>query len=145
MHRIPLLFLLLAIMGGCEKDQGPPVVVSDVRILAPMPGTNMGVAYMSISNQGRETITVDSVSSPQFDTVEMHETTIIDGVSRMRRLDQVQIRSGETAIFESGGKHLMLFDATPDTVPGSPITLEIDHDSGLLVVSATMQARVPAE
>lgn len=100
---------------------------------------------MSIANRGEETITVDAVSSPQFEKVEMHETTITDGISRMRRLDQVQIGSGATAVFEAGGKHLMLMGATPATAPGSPVTLEINHNNGLLIVSATMQARLPAE
>ena len=145
MRFLPLLLSLLVFIGACEKEQGPPVVISDVRVLAPMPGSAMGVAYMSIANRGEETITIDAVSSPQFEKVEMHETTITDGVSRMRRLDQVQIQSGATAVFEAGGKHLMLMDATPDTAPGSPVTLEINHNNGLLIVSATMQARLPAE
>jgi len=145
MRFMPLLFSLLIVLGACEQEQGPPVVISDIRILAPMPGSTMGVAYLSIANQGEETITVNAVSSPQFDKVEMHETTITDGVSKMRRLEQVQIQCGTTAVFEAGGKHLMLIGATPDTAPGSPVTLEINHNNGLLIVSATMQARLPAE
>ncbi len=145
MRFLPLLLSLLVFIGACEKEQGPPVVISDVRVLAPMPGSTMGVGYMSIVNRGEETITVDAVSSPQFEKVEMHETTITDGISRMRRLDHVQIQSGATAVFEAGGKHLMLMGATSDTAPGSPVTLEINHNNGLLIVSATMQARLPAE
>ena len=81
MRFLPLLLSLLVFIGACEKEQGPPVVISDVRVIAPMPGSTMGVGYMSIANRGEEPITVDAVSSPQFEKVEMHETTITDGIS----------------------------------------------------------------
>ena len=137
--------LLAALLVSCAKDSGPPVVVSELRILAPIPGSNMGVAYMKITNRGAAAITVHNVSSPQFERVEMHETTIADGVSRMRPIDGVEIAVGDTAIFEAGGKHLMLMNPGPDTIPGSPVTLEITHDSGLLIVSGTMQPRLSTQ
>ena len=67
MRFLPLLLSLLVFIGACEKEQGPPVVISDVRVIAPMPGSTMGVGYMSIANRGEEPITVDAVSSPQFE------------------------------------------------------------------------------
>ena len=140
-----LLFALAVMLTACERDAGPPVVITDVRILAPMPGSSMGVAYLTIENRGSETIVVLEASSPQFNRVEMHETTIEDGVSRMRPLDEVPIDSGSSVEFRPGGKHLMLMSAKADAVPGAPVTLEIQHNDGLLIVSATMQARLPAE
>lgn len=146
MSRVLATIILAATMlTACGRETGPPIVISDLRILAPMPGSSTGVAYMAITNNSGALITVQSVSSPQFERVEMHETTIEDGISRMRPLEVVEIRGGETARFEAGGKHLMLFNAGPDTNPGSPVTLEIRHDDGLLIVSATMQARMPAQ
>jgi len=139
------VMVLATLLVSCAQDSGPPVVVSELRILAPVPGSNMGVAYMKITNRGAAAITVHNASSPQFERVEMHETTIADGVSRMRPIDGIEIAVGDTAIFEAGGKHLMLVNPRPDIISGSPVTLEITHDSGLLIVSATMQPRLPAE
>ena len=139
MRFLPLLLSLPVFIGACEKEQGPPVVISDVRVLAPMPGSTMGVGYMSIANRGEETITVDAVSSPQFEKVEMHETTITDGISRMRRLDHVQIQSGATAVFEAGGKHLMLIEPRPGLVMGESITLQFEYNGeGMLIVATTL-------
>jgi copper(I)-binding protein len=110
-----------------------------------MPGTNMGVGYLKMTNNSDSAITVRSASSPDFGRVEIHQTTIADGVSRMRPLNEVQIDAGATVTFEPGGRHLMLFDPKPGIAPGSPVSLEVTHNKGLLIVSATMQTRLPAE
>jgi len=74
----------------------------------------------------------------------MHETTIVDGIARMRPFETLVIPGRTTATFESGSKHLMLVGTKPDVGPGSLVTLEIRHNNGLLVVSATLQARLPS-
>ncbi len=139
-----LLIITALLVSACEKDTGPAIAITGVRILAPMPGSQMGVAYMTISNNTGQSITIESARSPQFDQVEMHETSIEDGVSRMRALSMVNIPAGESVSFEAGGKHFMLKGARPDTNAGSPVTIELAHSGGLLVVSATMQTRLPA-
>ena len=131
---------------ACQQDTGPAIAITDVRIIAAVPGSSAGVAYMTIANNSETAMVINSVRSPQFDRVEMHETTIDDqGVSRMNRLEQVEIPAESTGEFRPGGKHLMLMDARPDTAAGSPVTLEIEYGEGLLLVSATLQSRLPAE
>ena len=51
---------------------------------------------------------IERVTSPQFGKVEMHETVIKDGVSRMSALEEVVLPAGATVEFKPGGKHLML-------------------------------------
>jgi copper(I)-binding protein len=146
MRRAAITGLIFAItLVACERESGPPIVISDVRILAPVPGSTTGVAYMTIANNSDQPITVLGAGSPQFERVEMHETKIEDGVSRMRPLSEVRIPGRNIEKFEAGGKHMMLFGALPDTNPDSQVTLEIRHDGGLLLVAATMQNRFPAE
>jgi copper(I)-binding protein len=135
---------LLSMLFACEQDAGPGVVIRDVRVLAPMAGSTMGVAYLTIDNHGSDLILIDSARSPQFDAIEIHETVYEDGVSRMRPVDVVEIPPGESVRFETGGRHLMLMGAREGTAPGSPVTIEFTHSGGLLLVSATMQARLPA-
>lgn len=137
--------MLLSLLAGCGGESGPPVVISDVRIFAPLPGSAAGVAYLTVTNNGAETISIVNTSSPQFDRVEMHETVLEDGVSRMHRLESVVVPTGESVSFAAGGKHLMLMGAKQGANAGSPVTLEITHDGGLLIVSATMQTRLPGE
>ena len=142
--RLPAATAALLLLGACQTDRGPDVVIRDVEIYALMAGSMMGVAYLAIDNNGDEDIVIETARSPQFDAVEMHETLIEDGVSRMRPLRSVTVPSGESVRFEAGGKHLMLVGPGEGTVAGSSATIEIEHTAGLLLVSATMRARLPA-
>jgi copper(I)-binding protein len=140
-----LLAALAALAGGCSEPAGPSIVVSDVRVFAPLPGSRAGVAYMMITNNSGRLITIASVRSPQFDRVEMHETILEDGVSRMRPLDLVEVAPGAAVEFMPGGKHLMLMGTSPDTGPGTSVDIELTYDDGLMLVSATMLDRRQAD
>lgn len=145
MARFLLATLVLIAVSACSGAGGPAIEITDVRILAPLPGSNSGVAYLTIRNNSSEPVAIQSARSPQFARVEMHQTVIEDGVSRMRPLGVVTVPPGESVRFEQGGRHFMMMGAESETGPGSPVTIEISHTNGLVVVSATMQARLPAE
>jgi copper(I)-binding protein len=133
------------LLAACTEVVGPPVAITDVRILAPMPGSSAGVAYFRIENRSDATITINRIESPQFEDVQMHETTIEDGVSRMRPVQSVSVDPSSSLAFVPGGKHVMLMRPSINTGPGSLVELEIHSDSGLLIVNATMQNRLPSE
>jgi copper(I)-binding protein len=122
---------LVFVLAACGNPAGPPVVASNIVVTAPAPGMRMAAAYLDITNQSGTSIRITSVTSPDYESVEMHETTIEDGVARMRSIAVLEIADGETATFERGGKHLMLMRPvdTPDTV-----TLNFYSD-GLLLLS----------
>ena len=132
MTRKLLVTGLAVLMAACGTD-APPLVASDVVVKPPMPGMKMTAGYLTLHNNTGEDITIDRVTSPQFGSVEMHETIIEDGVSRMSRLDEVVLPAGEAVQFEPGGKHLMLMrpDENLDAV-----TLELHSgDAVLLTIS----------
>lgn len=145
MTRVLLLLACLAALQGCGSPEGPTIEITDVRILAPVAGSQSGVAYLTIHNHGDEPVAIASARSPQFARVEMHQSVIEDGVSKMRPLGTVSVPPGDAVRFEQGGRHFMMMGAESAIGPGSPVTIEITHSSGLLIVSATMQARFPAE
>lgn len=113
-----LLLVPLLIIAACSEPQGPPVVASSIVVTAPAPDMTMAAAYLEIANRSGEAIRITRVTSPQYSSVEMHETTIDDGIARMRKIAALDIADGETVIFERGGKHLMLMhpNGTPDIV-----------------------------
>ena len=93
MRRFVLLIVAAGFIAGCSKEAGPPIDISGVRILAPVPGSRMGVAYMTIANDSGDTMIITAARSPQFERVEMHETLIEDGVSTMRELEELTIEN----------------------------------------------------
>lgn len=124
-----LPILALALMVACNADQ-PVLTASDVHIPAPIPGASMGAAYLSLHNNSDEAISVTKVASPQMKSVEMHESVLEDGVSRMIKLSQVTIAPQQSVVFERGAKHLML--RYPTNMP-MQVTLQFFADDALLL------------
>ncbi len=130
------LSILLALgLVACGGDVGAPLSVSNVELTRPMPGMTMSAGYFVLRNDSGEPTTITSVSSPQYGSVEMHETRIEDGVSRMREMTEVVIPSQSDVVFERGGKHLMLMQPDDDL---SDVTLNFySGDTLLLSVSVS--------
>ena len=101
------LLLLTLLLSACGSPKAP-LVISELEITKPMPGTHMSAGYFVITNQTDETARITKVSSPQFEAVEVHETTVTDGISRMRELKALEIPGRSSVVLERGGKHLML-------------------------------------
>jgi len=104
------LFLACVLLAACSSPQ-PPLVASDVEITRPMPGRHMSAGYLVLTNNTDAPIRIDGATSRQFGMVEMHETTIEDGISRMRKIEELVVPANGSVTFERGGKHLMLMRA----------------------------------
>jgi copper(I)-binding protein len=140
-----LLIGAVLVVAGCAGAE-PPVTVTDVQVVAPPPGRDVSVAYMTIHNDGSEPVTLVDVGSPQFARAEMHSTEMSDGVARMRRLDQLSIDAGEQLTFEPGGRHVMLFEPVERSTPAAYVTLHLHFASDAIVmVDAPVSSRVEVE
>jgi copper(I)-binding protein len=109
MMRLAVL-VLAAFLVACSSPK-PPLVVSDLEVTRPMPGRDMSAAFFVVTNNTDQSIRITEVTSPQFAGVEIHETTVTDGVARMRELDVLDIPAQGRVVLERGGKHLMLMQA----------------------------------
>ena len=118
------LVLLAIVMAGCGAPQ-PPLVASDVEITRPMPGMKMSAGYFVLTNNTGEAVRITAVTSPQFAAVEIHETTLEDGIARMRELDALVVPARGSVTLERGGKHLMLM--RPEA-PGNTVSLQLMSD-----------------
>lgn len=116
--RAPVL-LLLFVLAACGGP-GAPLVVSELEVTRPVPGRHMSAGYLVLTNNTDEPLRISGVASPQFGSVEIHETTVTDGVSRMRRLEQLVVPAHGSVTLRRGGKHLMLM--RPSDV-GNTVTL----------------------
>src|SRR5262245_1412058 len=71
------------------------------------PGTDVGVAYFTIRNAGKNDRLL-RVSSSAAKRAELHVSSLKNGVMRMEALRSVDIASGTPTSFEPSGKHVML-------------------------------------
>jgi len=117
-RRLAVLFAILAGIPACDSGEGPPVVAANVVVTAPAPGMPMAAGYLDITNRSGTSIRITGVSSPDYESVEMHETIVEDDIARMREIPVLEIENGETVVFERGGKHLMLMRpiGAPETI-----------------------------
>ena len=124
MKHIILIAALALFAIGCT-DPGAPLVASDVVIKKPMPGMKMSAGFFVLANNTDAAIRITSVSSPQFEAVEIHETNIEDGIARMRELEALVVPPRGSVTLERGGKHLMLMRAND---LGDTVTLQLMSD-----------------
>jgi copper(I)-binding protein len=89
-------------------------------------GMPMGVAYLNITNLGKKADALIAASTPAAARVEMHHTTLVDGMARMRPLREIAIAAGATVKIEPGGIHLMLVDLKAPLVAGEPVPLTLE-------------------
>ena len=129
--------LVLAGLAGCQP--APGISVDDPWVRAVPPGASATAGYFVLANGGAADRVLESVSGGDAVRVEIHETSMADGVMRMRRLDSVIIPAGQSVAFAPGGRHLMLF-ADPLPAAGSTVTLELGFADGeVLTVEAPVR------
>jgi copper(I)-binding protein len=120
MKSATLIVLLACLVSGCSVER-VPLVATDVIISKPLPGMTMSAGYLTLTNNTTQAIKITRVSSPEFDSVAMHESVLEDGMARMYALGDLMILPGQTVEFVRGGKHLMLMRPHDDI---ETVTLE---------------------
>ena len=130
MTRPLVLSLACLLLAACGGPTGAPVVVSKVLVTSPAAGMPMAAGYFELENRSDDALRITSVSSPEYESVEMHATVVTNGISRMREIPALEVDAGETVVFESGGKHLMLMRPVGDT---DSVTLNFYSDDVLVV------------
>ena len=90
----------------------------------------MMAGFGRIENPCPTPVTITGVSSSAFGDVSLHETRIVDGVSRMRELPELRIVPDGVAVLKSGGMHLMLMQPHAALQEGSRVAVEFALKEG---------------
>ncbi|MCW6028614.1 copper chaperone PCu(A)C [Stenotrophomonas sp. SRS1] len=100
----------------------------------------MAAGYGQIRNDCREAVVVVAAGSKAFGEVSLHETTLVDGVSRMRAVERLPIAAGATVALKPGGLHLMLMQPEVALKEGAQLPLRLSLEDGRKV-DGTLQVR----
>jgi copper(I)-binding protein len=74
-------------------------------------GVNVGAGYFIIRNRGKSPDRLMSASSPIAGKVEVHQSSIKDGIVSMRQVEHgLKVAPGKSVEFKPLGLHLMLHD-----------------------------------
>ena len=101
------------------------ITVTKPWIRATAPGQTVSGAFMTLVNNSETAYVLTSVSFSDASTVEIHETSMNDGMMRMRKVNQITIPANGTAELKPGSFHIMLIGLEKEMVAGETETLTL--------------------
>jgi periplasmic copper chaperone A len=120
--------LMLAAFSAGAQEYHLGTLTAEHPWARPAAGPNkLGAAYLILKNAGQGSDTLQSVSSPDAEKVEIHEhTQDASGIMRMRAVEGgLKIPAGGAVEFKPGGYHLMLFGLKHNLEEGQQIPLKL--------------------
>ena len=130
--------------GPVPKPAAEPaacVSVEDGWIRLPPAPRPMLAGFGRIANRCSDAQVVVAVRSARFGEVSLHETRVVDGVSRMRELEHLVLAPAGEAVLQPGGLHLMLMQPDAVLAEGERVPLVLVLEGGREVDAILVVAR----
>jgi periplasmic copper chaperone A len=121
-----LNLLLLCALAQASSD----LVIHDAMIPAAPPTMTVRGAFMTIENPTAKVMRITKISSPQFDSAEIHQTQLQGNVYKMIKQDVLVIPAKGKIELKHGGYHVMLFDPKNPLKPGDSVSLVLTIQGG---------------
>lgn len=127
-------FLAALALLGLSTAQAEPVTVGaltvdEVTASATLGRSTTAAAYITVRNGGNEPDRLVAVSSPASARAGLHLSLTEGGVMRMRPLDALDLRPGETVAMAPGGPlHLMLEGLHAPLVAGQSVAITLHFE-----------------
>lgn len=112
----------------------PAVLASDIMVMEPRAAASISAmaktaaVYVTLMNHGSEADALLKISTAAADMAMAHETTMTDGVMKMRELERLEIKPHETAVLAPGGNHIMLVGLKAPLKEGEMISMVLTFE-----------------
>jgi periplasmic copper chaperone A len=116
----------------------PVVAIVTEPVFVKPPAGDVAAVYFKLKNGGPKPLVVVGASSPVSEQGMIHETSIVDGQSRMRMRDKVVVQPGQTVAFAQGGLHVMLSGFRYEVATGDRVTVTLQLEGGAKVMVNTV-------
>lgn len=134
-----LLVFAAAFVPSFAHADVAQVVVQNAWARKP-PGADTAAVYFVLTNKSAKPVTVVGATSTLATHVMIHETSLVDGQSRMRMRDKVTIAPGKALAFAPEGMHVMLNGFKYDVVVGDTMHVILQlQDGGRIDVAALVR------
>ena len=100
----------------------------------------MSAGFARIENPCKAPVTITAAASSGYAHVSVHETRIVDGISRMRAVPMLTVPARGVVQFKPGGLHLMLMQPSTPLKVGDRVQVSLRLKDGR-VVTGTFQMR----
>ena len=128
MKQIPLALLCLFAFGAFADTSRIDFSGGWIKQLPPV--VPMRAGYLTIENRSARNHRISAIQSQSFDSVEVHESKLQDGVMKMVELDSIELPAGARVELKPGGKHLMLIGPEHNLQVGERVQVTITFDDG---------------
>ena len=124
-----IVALAAGLAAGCafaqQSAQTANITVSKPWARATPGGAKVGAAYLQLSAAPNAPDKLVAAKSPVAGTVELHTHSQVDGVMKMRRVDDVAIAAGKRVTLQPGGLHIMMMELKQPLKEGETIDLTL--------------------
>ncbi|HEX6977974.1 MAG TPA: copper chaperone PCu(A)C [Alphaproteobacteria bacterium] len=134
--------MTIALALSPARAQSPSIEIEGAWARATIGQSKTSAAYMRITNRGNAPDRLIGAASAAADKAALHATTRDGDVLKMREVEPVEIKPGDSIVLEPGGLHLMLTGLHHPLKAGEHVTLTLRFE-GAGAVETTAEIRAP--
>jgi periplasmic copper chaperone A len=134
--------LLLIVIGAATAHEfsSKDITVSHPWARATPGGVTVGGAYFEVKAAPGPGDRLIGARSAVAGSMEVHSHSIENGVAKMRRVDSLPIKGGESVVLKPGGFHVMLLDLKKPLKEGDLLKFTLSFEkAGDIEVEATVE------
>jgi len=117
---------LAVVPAWAAEEPGYDVVFQNLWVRKPPPGVDTAALYFTVLNKTNFPITLKAVTSPLAAHAMIHETSVVEGQSRMRMKESVTVPAGGRLAFQPEGLHVMLTGLNKTLEVGDKVPLTVE-------------------
>lgn len=145
-RRLPALLAGAALafsfaLAGCSAQQGDKAAeqqqdalagleVSNARLVLPAVKGRPAAVYFDLAYDGERAFSIRRVDVEGAGSAMLHENVEQNGVMKMMESLPIPVSKGARISFVPGGRHVMVFDLSPDIAPGDKVSVTLTVSGG---------------
>lgn len=141
-------FLIAVLAGstpslvGADTDE-KTLTLSELWVRAMPPTRSTTAAYLTVSNNTDQPVSITGVASPDANAT-LHETVTKDGRSLMQPVDELVVPANSSVSLAPGGLHIMLMGLAPMPSAGESVAVCLKTADGDTCADARVQRNAPS-
>jgi copper(I)-binding protein len=123
--RLSVLLGVAILAAVCSVATAAPsmLLVENARMPLPPSGTDRGAVYLTLRNRGADPAVIVGVECALADSAMVHESTVVQGMARMRPIERLTLAAGQSLVLAPEGLHIMLVGLKGELHVGQDVPL----------------------
>lgn len=113
-----------------EPKKESVIQVTDAWTRPTPPSAKAAALYFTLTNTSDAPLAITTVAAKAAEKTEIHETTLVDGVAKMRPIPGLDVPAKGELAFKPGGLHVMLLGLKTPLKEGDKVILTLGFENG---------------